>query len=79
MDSPQRRVNALTYMHPGPLLCHQGEVEIFPKPLSAKGNRRRLGLLCRSLAVVFGVPPAPTHVCSPTPMPPARQVGVWHP
>ena len=52
-------MNALIYRRPSPLLRHQGEVEIFPKPLPAKGNHRRLGLLSQCLALLVGVAPHP--------------------
>ena len=61
------RVNALTYTRPTPLLRHRGEAEIFLKPLPAKGNRRRLGLLSQCLALVVGVAPHPNPYVLPHP------------
>ena len=50
---------------------------MFPKPVLAKGDRRRLGLPSQCLLQVVGSPP--NHRCSPTPTPPAFQVGVSPP
>ena len=70
MGLPQGRVNALTYTYPSPVLCHQGEGEISPKPLPAKGTRRRPGLLSQCLALVVAVAPRPNPSVLPHPPPP---------
>ena len=43
----------------------RGENRIFPKPLPAKGNRCRLGLLSQCLVLVVGVAPHPTVFLHP--------------